>query len=103
VATETLVEIGTLTIDLARRAITRSGTEIHLTPTEFDLLRVLVTNADRIVTHRHLLEQVWGVYAADNAQQLRVYVNYLRKKIEVDPAHPEIIVTEPGIGYRLHL
>jgi two-component system, OmpR family, KDP operon response regulator KdpE len=102
-APEAIVGIGALTIDLARRTIARGGAEIHLTPTEFDLLRVLVTNADRIVTHRQLLEQVWGAYAADNAQQLRVYINYLRKKIEADPAHPEIIVTEPGIGYRLHL
>jgi two-component system KDP operon response regulator KdpE len=99
---ETAIRIGGLTIDLARRVIRRDEADIHLTPTEFDLLRVLVTNADRIVTHRQLLERVWGTYAADNAQQLRVYINYLRKKIEIDPAHPAIIITEPGVGYRFH-
>jgi two-component system KDP operon response regulator KdpE len=99
---ESAIRIGGLTIDLARRVIRRDAVDIHLTPTEFDLLRVLVTNADRIVTHRQLLERVWGAYAADNAQQLRVYINYLRKKIELDPAHPAIIITEPGVGYRFH-
>lgn len=93
--------IDDLVIDLARHLVRRGDAEIHLTPTEFDLLAVLVRNADRIVTHRQLLEQVWGAYAAENAQQLRVYINYLRRKLETDPAHPTIIVTEPGIGYRI--
>ena len=98
---ETVISIGTIEIDLGQHRVTRDGVEVHLTPTEFDLLRVLATNADKIVTHRQLLERVWGAYAADNAQQLRVYINYLRRKLESDPAHPTIIVTEPGIGYRL--
>ena len=74
---------------------------MHLTPTEFDLLAVLATNAGKVMTHRQLLERVWGGYAADNAQQLRVYINYLRRKLEADPAAPALIVTEPGVGYRL--
>jgi two-component system KDP operon response regulator KdpE len=98
---DSTILLGTVTIDIVQHRVTRSGEEIHLTPTEFDLLRVLATNADRIMTHRQLLERVWGSYAADNAQQLRVYINYLRRKLESDPAHPQIIVTEPGIGYRL--
>lgn len=93
--------IGDLSISLPHHLVTRGTTDIHLTPTEFDLLAVLVRNADKIVTHRQLLEQVWGAYAAENAQQLRVYINYLRRKLETDPAHPTIIVTEPGIGYRI--
>jgi len=62
---------------------------------------VLASNADKVLTHRMLLERVWGGYAAENAQQLRVYVNYLRRKLEDDPANPRWIVTEPGVGYRL--
>jgi two-component system, OmpR family, KDP operon response regulator KdpE len=65
------------------------------------LLRVLATNRDRVLTHRQLLELVWGGYAAENAQQLRVYISYLRRKLEDDPARPHWIVTEPGVGYRL--
>jgi two-component system, OmpR family, KDP operon response regulator KdpE len=98
--TESIVTAGPVTVDIARHEVTRDGKAVHLTPTEFDLLRVLATNAGRVLTHRQLLEQVWGGYAAENAPQLRVYVNYLRRKLEDDPAHPRLIVTEPGIGYR---
>ena len=90
-----------VTIDLGRHIVTRAGEEVHLTPTEFDLLAVLAVNAGKVMTHRALLERVWGGYAAENAQQLRVYINYLRRKLELDPAEPTLIVTEPGIGYRL--
>lgn len=98
---ESAITIGSITIDIPLHRVTRHGEEIHLTPTEFDLLRVLAINIDKIVTHRQLLERVWGAYAADNAQQLRVYINYLRRKLEDDPSHPTMLVTEPGIGYRL--
>lgn len=101
--TESVFTAGTVTVDVSRHEVMRDGQPIHLTPTEFDLLRVLVTNAGRVLTHRQLLEQVWGGYAAENAPQLRVYVNYLRRKLEEDPAHPRLIVTEPGIGYRLQV
>ena len=96
-----VITVGEITIDLVRHRVTRSGEDIHFTPTEFDLLRVLASNAGKVLTHRQLLERVWGNYASENAQQLRVYVNYVRRKLEVDPAHPRLILTEPGIGYRL--
>jgi two-component system, OmpR family, KDP operon response regulator KdpE len=95
------VTIGTLEIDFARHVVSRDGVEVHLTPTEYDLLRVLATNVDRVLTHRNLLESVWGSYAGGNTQQLRVYINYLRRKLEHDPARPQWLVTEPGVGYRL--
>jgi two-component system KDP operon response regulator KdpE len=100
-APEPIVTFGDVTIDLARHVVTRDGNEVHLTPTEFNLLAVLATNADKVLTHRMLLERVWGGYASENAQQLRVYINYLRRKLEDDPANPHWIVTEPGVGYRL--
>jgi two-component system KDP operon response regulator KdpE len=98
---ETAISFGDVTIDLAARIVSRSGEEVRLTPREFDLLRTLVVHADKVLTHRQLLERVWGEYATDNSQQLRVYINYLRRKLENDPSRPRWIVTEPGVGYRL--
>jgi two-component system, OmpR family, KDP operon response regulator KdpE len=98
---DSVLHVGDVAIDLARHVVTRSGKEIHLTPTEYDLLRVLATDADKVLTHRQLLERVWGGYAAENTQQLRVYINYLRRKLEADPTRPQLLVTEPGVGYRL--
>jgi two-component system KDP operon response regulator KdpE len=98
---EDIIHVQNVTIDIRNHVVTRDGQDIHLTPTEFDLLAVLATSAGKVMTHRLLLERVWGGYAADNAQQLRVYINYLRRKLETDPAEPTLIVTEPGIGYRL--
>lgn len=92
---------GNVTVDTGRHVVTKNGREVHLTPTEFDLLRVLLSNPDKVLTHRQLLERVWGSYAAENSRQLRVYINYLRRKIEDDPARPAFLVTEPGVGYRL--
>lgn len=100
---EPIVVTGDVAIDLARRVVTHRGNEVHLTPTEFDLLRVLAANGGKVLTHRQLLERVWGAYAADNTQQLRVYINYLRRKLEDDPTQPRLLVTEPGIGYRLKI
>ena len=99
--TETVIQSGPITIDLAAHVVTRDGAEVHLTPTEFDLLRTLAVNAGKVLTHRQILERVWGDYASENARQLRVYINYLRRKLEVDPTSPQIILTEPGVGYRL--
>jgi two-component system KDP operon response regulator KdpE len=99
--TEPQLTVGDVTVDLARHVVTKRGAEVHLTPTEYDLLRVLALNAGKVLTHRQLLERVWGSYAAENSQQLRVYVNYLRRKLEDDPARPQLLVTEPGVGYRL--
>jgi len=92
---------GDVAIDLRRYLVVRGGQEVHLTPTEFDLLRVLASEAGKVLTHRQLLDRVWGSYAAENSQQLRVYINYLRRKLEADPRDPQLIVTEPGVGYRL--
>lgn len=92
---------GDVTIDIGRHLVFRGQKEIHLTPTEFDLLTVLASEVGKVFTHRQLLERVWGSYAAENSRQLRVYINYLRRKLEDDPSHPQLIVTEPGVGYRL--
>jgi two-component system KDP operon response regulator KdpE len=98
---EAVKAFGGVVLDHTRRIVTRDGEEVHLTPTEYDLLAALAKDADKVLTHRQLLMRVWGNYAAENVQQLRVYINYLRRKLEEDPAHPRLIVTEPGVGYRL--
>jgi two-component system KDP operon response regulator KdpE len=92
---------GEIEIDLANHRVTRNGREVHLTPTEFDLLAALAHNRGKLMTHRQLLQQVWGSYATENVQQLRVYISYLRTKLEQDPHAPTLILTEPGVGYRL--
>ncbi|MCI0475516.1 MAG: response regulator [Anaerolineales bacterium] len=92
---------GELTIDLERRIVTVSGNEIQLTPTEYDLLRVLVTNAGKVLTHHQLLRAVWGVAYEQELHMLRVNISNLRHKIEADPTRPRYIITEPGVGYRL--
>ncbi|HXI54345.1 MAG TPA: winged helix-turn-helix domain-containing protein, partial [Candidatus Saccharimonadales bacterium] len=89
-----------LEVDLAARAVRKSGKEVKLTPTEYALLRLFVTHAGKVITHRQLLTEVWGPNARDT-QYLRVHIAHLRRKIENDPARPELIVTEPSIGYRL--
>jgi two-component system KDP operon response regulator KdpE len=100
-AGEPVLTFGSVVIDHTRRVVTRDGADVHLTPTEYDLLAALAKDADKVLTHRQLLLRVWGSYAAENVQQLRVYINYLRRKLEDDPGHPRLIVTEPGVGYRL--
>lgn len=97
----TSLSFGDIQLDLANRIILKAGEEVHLTPTEFDLLRVLAANVGKVLTHRQLLEKTWGGYAGNNSQQLRVYINYLRRKLEENPAKPRWIITEPGVGYRL--
>jgi len=92
---------GDLVVDLARRVVTVAGREVQLTPTEYDLLRVLVTDAGKVLTHRQLLRQVWGVGYDQEVHMLRVNISNLRRKIEPDPARPRYILTEPGVGYRL--
>jgi two-component system KDP operon response regulator KdpE len=88
-------------IDLARRIVTREGHEVHLTPTEYGLLRYLAEHAGRVVTHGQLLRSVLGENYEGAVGSLRVYVASLRKKLEVDASQPRIITTEPGVGYRL--
>jgi two-component system KDP operon response regulator KdpE len=94
---------GELTVDLARRLVIIGERELQLTPTEYDLLRVLVTNAGKVLTHRQLLRQVWGVAYQEETHLLRVNMSNLRHKLEPDPARPNYIITEPGVGYRLRV
>ena len=91
---------GPLMIDIDGRVIRREGVEIRLTPTEFALLAQLVAHAGKVVTHRQLLQRVWGPEYGDEAEYLRVYMQRLRRKIEADPAAPHYLLTEPGVGYR---
>jgi len=91
---------GGLWIDFVRRLVTVDGTEVKLTPIEYDLLRVFATNVGRVLTHRHLLTKVWGPEYADDAHTLQVHVANLRAKIEPDRTRPRFILTEPRVGYR---
>jgi two-component system KDP operon response regulator KdpE len=88
-------------VDLAKRIVHVRGEEVHLTPIEYKLLVELVKHAGMVITHRHLLERVWGPGHAHQMQYLRVYMTQLRHKLEQDPARPKFLVTEPGVGYRL--
>ncbi len=94
---------GDLFVDLSARIVRKGVTTLKLTATEYSLLALFVRNAGRVLTHKYILEQVWGPTFAEEAQYTRVYVGQLRKKIEKDPAHPKILLTESGIGYRLHV
>ena len=94
---------GDLTVDLVRRHVLRSGQEVKLSPKEFDLLRHLVMHAGKVLTHRHLLREVWGPAQAEEVQYLRVFIRGLRQKLEPDPTRPTHILTELGVGYRLQL
>jgi two-component system KDP operon response regulator KdpE len=91
---------GELEIDLPRHSVRRQGDEVRLTPTEFSLLEQLVTNAGKVLTHRMLLQRVWGPEYGGEAEYVRVYINRLRQKLELDPASPRHLLTEPGVGYR---
>ncbi|MBN9319614.1 MAG: DNA-binding response regulator [Caulobacterales bacterium 68-7] len=95
-----VITVGGLTIDLVKRLVTRDGAPIRLSPREYDLFAQLVQGAGRVVTHRQLLTAVWGPAHVEDVQYLRVFVGQLRQKIELDPALPTLIVTEPGVGYR---
>ncbi len=97
---EPVVTTGDLTIDLARKRVTRVGSDVRLTPTEWQLLEMLVRNRDRLVTQRQLLQEVWGPGYQTEAGYLRVYVANLRRKLEPDPSMPRYLLTEPGMGYR---
>jgi two-component system KDP operon response regulator KdpE len=92
-----------LTVDLVRRHVTRGGQEIKLSPKELDLLRVLVSHAGKVLTHRYLLREIWGPAQAEEVQYLRVFIRGLRQKLEPDPTRPTHILTELGVGYRLQL
>ena len=92
-----------LAVDLVRRQVTRGGSEVRLSPKEFELLRHLVTHAGKVLTHRQLLREVWGPAQAEEVQYLRVFIRGLRQKLEADPTRPVHILTELGVGYRLQL
>lgn len=94
---------GDLTVDLVRRHVSRAGQEIKLSPKEFDLLRLLVGHAGKVLTHRQLLREVWGPAQTEEVQYLRVFIRGLRQKLEPDPTRPTHILTELGVGYRLQL
>ena len=97
----TLYAHGALTINLAAREIRIDGAPVHLTPTEFKLLARLVRSAGQVVTHRQLLADVWGADYTEHTHYLRLYMAQLRAKLEADPAEPQLLLTEPGVGYRL--
>jgi two-component system KDP operon response regulator KdpE len=94
-------EVGELHLDLARREVKRGGVEVHLTPIEYRLLSLLAQHAGKVLTHSHILKEVWGPGHAEQTHYLRVYMAQLRRKIEADPARPKLLMTEPGVGYRL--
>lgn len=99
--TDSIFHFGAVEVDLSARVVRKTGAEVHLTPIEYRLLGVLIANAGRVLTHRHLLREVWGPTHADSTHYLRVYMGNLRHKLELDPAQPRHIVTETGVGYRL--
>lgn len=92
-----------LQVDLSRRVVSREGQEIGLTPTEYEILKVLVQYAGKVLTHQQIISRVWGSGYNEEAHLLRVNMSNLRRKIERDPSRPDLIVTEPGVGYRLRL
>ena len=100
-ATDSVFHFGEVEVDLAARIVRKGGIEVHLTPIEYRLLGVLIANAGRVLTHPYLLREVWGPGHSDSTHYLRVYMGNLRQKLELDPALPEHIVTETGVGYRL--
>jgi len=95
--------LGTATVDFDTRQVTSRGRHVHLTPKEFDLLRYLAAHANKVLSHRELLQAVWGPDYGDQVDYLRVVVNQIRKKIEARPSTPACLLTEPWVGYRLHL
>jgi two-component system KDP operon response regulator KdpE len=98
---DAVFHFGHLEVDLATRRILKDGVEVKLTPIEYALLRLLVTHAGKVLTHRHLLSEVWGEKAVSQTHYLRVHIAHLREKLESDPSIPVLIQTEPAVGYRL--
>jgi len=98
---DAILSVGALTLDLARHLVTLAGEPVQLTPTEYELLHVLMTHAGKVLTHRQLLHAVWGAAYESETHLLRVNISNLRRKIEPEPARPHFIINEPGVGYRL--
>jgi two-component system KDP operon response regulator KdpE len=99
---EPVFTVGDLRVDLSARRVFVGEREVHLTPTEYKLLTTLVRHAGKVITHLHLLKEVWGPNAVEHTHYLRVYMTQLRHKLEQDPARPRYFLTEPGVGYRLN-
>lgn len=99
---KTLFTNNYLTIDVTERRVTVNGERLKLTPREFRLLALLVENADRVLSHQQVLENVWGWEYIDDVDYVRIYISHLRQKIEPDPSQPKYILTEPGVGYYFH-
>jgi two-component system, OmpR family, KDP operon response regulator KdpE len=100
-ASDGIFKTGDLMVDFAKRMATKSGTELKLTPTEYSLLRFLTQHAGKVVTHNQIIHELWGLQSQPDQSYLRVYVLQLRRKIEDDPSNPRLLITEPGVGYRL--
>jgi two-component system, OmpR family, KDP operon response regulator KdpE len=98
-----ILQTDELRMDLSRRIVTIKDQEISLTPTEYDLLRILLQNVGKVLTHQHLLRQIWGTAYESEMHLLRVNISNLRRKIEPDPSRPHYLLTEPGVGYRLRM
>ncbi len=98
---EPVIHCGDLSIDLAQRRVTVNAQEIKLTPTEYDILKILAQNSGKVLTHRQLLKAVWGNTYSEDTHYIRVYIGQLRRKIETNPTQPKYIITESGVGYRL--
>lgn len=98
-----LIQFGDVAVDLKNRRVTRAGDNVHLTPTEYRLLAVLVSNAGRVMTNPQLLRAVWGPSQSENGHYLRIYMGHLRHKLEADPTQPRYLLTETAVGYRLQL
>lgn len=100
IAPDTILRLGTLVIDTAAHHVSRDSVELHLTPKEFDLLCALAEAPGRVLTHRQLLTRIWGPAHVEDVPYLRVFIGQLRQKVERNPSAPDLILTEPGIGYR---
>jgi two-component system KDP operon response regulator KdpE len=98
---DAIFRAGDIEVDLARRVVQKGGQDVKLTPTEYGLLRLLVTHAGKVLTHRQLLTEIWGPNAVDQVHYLRVHVAHLREKLEENSSKSKLILTEPGVGYRL--
>ncbi len=98
---EPVFVLDNLKVDLAKRQVLLDGREVHLTPIEYRLLALLIKHAGKVITHTHLLKEVWGTAYADQTHYLRIYMAQLRHKLEADPARPRFFINEPGVGYRL--
>lgn len=97
----TVFRAGQIEVDLTARLVKVKGKEVRLTATEYSLLRLFIQHAGKVLTHRQILREVWGPNALEQTHYLRVYLAHLREKLEVDPAQPKLLITEPGVGYRL--